>query len=294
VCYRVLFQGRLVGLSRMWGNSHVRFLGGGAAVTLPCYQTSNQGALSVASTKIEWSYTPTDLFEAPLTIQTPHGAITLHNGKATATLAQAVTPVPEDVISELGKRVTVALRARQLLTHRVAELQPGHAIMYEDDEGRRGVTVGVVTANAVLVKASADVIVRDADGNIVHDSRAERIACDEAFVQQLEAVAQRSLLVRRLLESYSHAVSDPSDELVHLYEIRDAVFGHYGNNKKARQALGWSKAQWDELGVLADAEPLEQGRHRGKHPVRRPATQQELDRARRAARSLIEAVAQHV
>jgi hypothetical protein len=252
----------------------------------------------VASTKIEWSYTPTDLFEAPLTIQTPHGPITLHNGKATATLAQAVTPVPEDVISELGKRVTVALRARQLLIHQRAELQPGHVIMYEDDEGRRGVTVGVVTANAVLIKASADVIVRDADGNIVHDSRAERIACDEAFVQQLEAVAQRSLLVQYLLESYSHAVSDPSDELVHLYEIRDAVSRHYGNNKKAQQALGWSssqwKAHWDELGVLADVEPLEQGRHRGKHPVRRPATQQELDRARRAARSFIEAVVQHV
>jgi hypothetical protein len=30
--------------------------------------------------------------------------------------------------------------------------------------------------------------------------------------------------------------------------------------------LGISKTEWQRLGALANAEPLEQGRHRGKHP----------------------------
>jgi hypothetical protein len=95
-----------------------------------------------------------------------------------------------------------------------------------------------------------------------------------------------------LLASYRTAVHDPANELVHLYEIRDALAKHFRSEPAARKQLGITEANWKRLGVLANREPLEQGRHRGQHPLgRRPASQQELEEARAIVRRLIEAFA---
>src|SRR5262245_18724200 len=105
------------------------------------------------------------------------------------------------------------------------------------------------------------------------------------MLQSLAGRATGSLLLRNLLQSYSRAVSDPSNELVHLYEIRDALSKHFGEEELARKALGIPNTEWKRLGALANAEPLEQGRHRGRHPDgRRSATQAELHDARQIAR----------
>jgi len=86
-----------------------------------------------------------------------------------------------------------------------------------------------------------------------------------------------------------------NNALVHLYEIRDALAKHYGDEQSARDALSISKTKWDRLGILTNVEPLEQGRHRGKHPTgRRAATESELDEARQLAWRWIMAFAETV
>lgn len=85
-------------------------------------------------------------------------------------------------------------------------------------------------------------------------------------------------------------MNNPRNELVHLYEIRDALAKRFGGEKGARSALGITRAQWSELGRLADAEPILQGRHSGAHfGSLRDATAAELSSAREIGRGMIEA-----
>jgi hypothetical protein len=140
-----------------------------------------------------------------------------------------------------------------------------------------------------------DVLVADSAGNVVRDSRAERISHDSQALDSLAPKLARSATLRSLFESYSRAVGDSKDELVHLYEIRDALSRHYGNEQSAREALGISKIEWQRVGVLANVEPLEEGRHRGKHPAgRRPASMAELREARELAQRWIAAFARTI
>ena len=78
------------------------------------------------------------------------------------------------------------------------------------------------------------------------------------------------------------SVRDPANELVYLYEIRDALSVKFGSDRGARIALAITSSQWSRLGQLCNDEPLRQGRHRGKTRVAlRDASEDELFEALR-------------
>lgn len=86
------------------------------------------------------------------------------------------------------------------------------------------------------------------------------------------------------------AVVDPNNELVHLYEIRDALAKKFGREGACCKVLHFSSSQWSRLGRLANSEPLNQGRHRGKSLGKlRDTTEAELQEARNIARNFVEA-----
>jgi hypothetical protein len=148
--------------------------------------------------------------------------------------------------------------------------------------GHKNVVVEVGSAIMTLTSGSVDFIIQDPAGNVVRDSKAERIAEDTSLLNLLAPKLQLSAPLRNLMASYSKAVADPADEFLHLYEIRDAISHYYGSEHAARQALGIGENKWKRLGLLANVEPLEQSRHRGKHSQgHRPATSQELEEARK-------------
>jgi hypothetical protein len=145
----------------------------------------------------------------------------------------------------------------------------------------KSVAIRLGTVTAIAIAGQADVIVTDATGTVVRDTRAERISADAAMIDLIAPKVEPSPTLRSLLASHSRSVADPADELVHLYEIRDTLAKHYGSDRDARKALGIKKAEWDRIGILANVEPIEQGRHRGRHPTgRRPAARTELEEAR--------------
>ena len=55
------------------------------------------------------------------------------------------------------------------------------------------------------------------------------------------------------------AVKDLKNELVYLYEIRDAILAQFGSKKTALKQLGVSDEDWNVLGDLANNQPLIQG-----------------------------------
>jgi hypothetical protein len=239
-------------------------------------------------TELEWAYTPVDFFEAPTVLQLTHGQLSVEAGKAILTLALPTDPLPRDLLDSASEGVRAVFEVRQLLTHAAFTLTEPTVVQHSPS----GRAIYVSVADVVVAGMRADVIITDAAGKVITDTGAERIASDTAFVSSLTPKLMKSPTLRLMARSYGRAVQDPSNELVHLYEVRDAAAKYYGKDSVARSTLGVPKAEWQELGHLANDEPLRQGRHRGRQLAGlRDATPQELDRARSVARRILEAFA---
>jgi hypothetical protein len=174
------------------------------------------------------------------------------------------------------------------VTHKGYELAKPSLIRVRAD-GRRDYFVELEPAVIRVIAGSVDTLVTDRDGNVIADSRKERADRKKSIAERISAHSGDAVL-SLMLSSYDNAVRDADNELVHLYEIRDALAKHFGSETQARQALGIPKSSWSRLGQLCNDAPLRQGRHRGKTgAAQRDATDSELEEARSMARSMIDA-----
>jgi hypothetical protein len=145
-----------------------------------------------------------------------------------------------------------------------------------------------------VVGGTVDFKIQDAAGNVTRDTKKERIE-HRNMVARLAAGNIDDPAVDSILRSYATAVSDLRNELIHLYEIREALATQFGGKDKAKVALNISETKWSTLGRLADNEPLREGRHRGKQlGALRDAKKEELETARKIAREMIEAYLAHL
>lgn len=239
-------------------------------------------------TELTYSYQPIDFFDGAAAITMPTGILSVENGEAVFALAEAQA-VDHEHAQSMTADIRAVFQARQALTRRVFVLT-GPGVTYHRDDGLRDYVLLVETGRFEIRSYPIDFQITDAAGNVVHDTKADRLAEEMAFVQAIAAKIPSSPLLRRMLESYGRSLEDPANELVHLYEIRDAALSHYASEAAARHALGISKNDWRKLGRLANDEPLREGRHRGRQSGRlRNASQEELDSARLVARRVIEA-----
>jgi hypothetical protein len=237
-------------------------------------------------TEFAYSYQPVDFFDGAATITLPNGVLSIENGEGVFTLAES-----RRVDHEHAQSATADIRAvfqvRQALTRRVFVLT-GPRVTHHRDDGLRDYVLLVETGRFELRGYPIDLRITDAAGNVVRDTKADRLAHDTAFLQAIAAKIPSSPVLRRMFESYGRSAEDPANELVHLYEIRDAASSHYGTEAAARHALGISKNDWSQMGRLANDGPLREGRHRGRQSGRlRNARQAELDSVRLIARRII-------
>jgi hypothetical protein len=241
-------------------------------------------------TELEWVYQPRDLFEVAYRDVGVDCEIVIDDGRAVATLSVSQDPVDRELEERILGHLEAVFLVRQLQVHRVYDLQGPR--IYQHAGGRKDIAIRVGAACVVMSGSRTDVVHRDAAGNVLRDTKAERIAEHTAILDSVAPKLAMSSTLRGLLTSYSRSVSDPSNELVHLYEIRDALATHYGGETNACAALSIRRSEWRRLGVLANVEPIEQGRHRGEHVAgRRDATAAELEEARSIARRWIVAFA---
>jgi len=230
-------------------------------------------------TELEWMYQPADFFEAPYRDVNSEYELLVEGGRAIATLCVPEDPVNEELNIRIRTHVENVLLTRQLQVHRGYDLQGPH--IRQQTEGGRSVMIQVGATAAIAFASQADFIVRDAAGSIVRDTRAERIAENTQLLDFIAPKLTQSSELREMVTSYSRSIADPRNELVYLYEIRDGLSKYYGGEQATRAALNITKTEWQRLGILANEQPLEQGRHRGKHPAgRRAASNAELQEAR--------------
>lgn len=124
----------------------------------------------------------------------------------------------------------------------------------------------------------------------VHDTRKTRIEKQTEIDLRAADLSHEYPVVCRILESYERAVADPGDELVHLYEVWEAITGELGGEGVALKTLGLSKSNKNNLTMLANNAPVQEGRHRGAHHTKqlRAAMEEELGKARGFVRTLID------
>ena len=234
---------------------------------------------------LEWSYSPADFFEDPLKYDEDGWMVEIGNGRAVATFSGVAGEHIENACRERHEEVNARFLGAQLINH-----QPYQLSDYKTTRARPDGSVEVgIRAGATLRMSDGrcDVVIRDAAGNVTTDTKTERVETRKEFARRASKHS-KDPLVLSLLKSYNAAVNDPQNELIHLYEIRDALKTKFGGDKRARSTLGISKQLWKTMGRLADKASLSQGRHRGQALGQlQDATPTELDKARKIARSMI-------
>ncbi len=242
-----------------------------------------------AQLTLEWSYTPADFFEAPVDYTAPNYAVHIENGRAIATFG---SDQPDSVFPIAHNELEARFLGAQTVRNRPFQLS-NYSSTRKRPDGTSHISVSMSeTVHATI--GAVDIVIRDAAGNVTSDTKADRIRATNELAQ-LAAKHINDPLAVALLKSYDGAINDPSNELTHLYEIRDALSKKFGGEAKARSILGVTNSQWKHLGYLANEAPLSQGRHRGtKVGKLRDATSSELDEARQIAMCMIQAYLQYL
>ena len=213
-------------------------------------------------------------------------------GVVRITLRTPSDPIDSQLQNRITKEVEGLLRLRQLLAHRPFQLNAASVYQHHSD-GTRSISVSAGDGEFLSAVGQCDFVIRDACGAVVQDTKAERIKEHTDFIDAVIPKLANSPTLTALLASYNTAVNDPANELVHLYEIRDALGKYYRGEAQACKELQSDK-EWQRLGILANRAPVKEGRHRGKRSILRRATAAELDEARKITRGLILAFANQV
>ena len=238
---------------------------------------------------LEWSFSPPDYFEEPITISRQDYSLAIESGKAKATMSTDVFDADPSLRGRLDEALTDRMHGIQLITHKPFELSKSVVIRVRPDGGR-DISVELVGGQLTLTGGLVDVRVTDKNGNVIRDTKQERLDRKRSLAELVSRYRKGDALLTSLLNSYDASTRDPNNELVHLYEIRDSLVDRFNGESAVRTALGVASADWSRFGQLCNNEPLMQGRHRGKSIGNlRDATEAELTEARRIARIMIEA-----
>jgi hypothetical protein len=243
--------------------------------------------LATPRTEVTINYEPEHFLERPYHHKASDFSLTLEAGKATVVLDAVEDPVSAATLEKVERAVRRILQARQLTTHKTFKMLRAVPIQHLADGGK----AIVLTANEGLKLSGGlvDVKVTNSKGEVVHDSRAERIDKTERTIADVLSKLDKDQMLGRLLDSFEKSIADPADEFTHLYEIRDALSERFGGSREAMKALNIPPDEWSRFGKLTNHEPLDQSRHRGQHTGgTRPATPEELKEARDIARRWIE------
>lgn len=241
----------------------------------------------VVEVQLEWKYSPQNYFEEPILVKQIGFELSISDGVVLARVDPLFYSQKPKSREYLTKLIESRFQAVQLMSHKDFNLsKPCRSDLRKD--GGKNVFLEVEPI-VVKTSVSADIIIRDKDGNIVADTKRDRLQKQKWFSETVSKYRDVDPLLDQMIDSYQMAVKDSKNELVYLYEIRDALAKRFQNKKTAIKKLNITEKEWETLGRLANVEPLEQGRHRGKAagPLR-PAKKQELDIARKCAAKFIE------
>jgi hypothetical protein len=241
----------------------------------------------------EWTYSPPDYFEEPFEVVRDDYKMTVSPGKVEAWVASNTFAASPGIREEMHAFLNDRFLGVQLMAFRPYELSDSRRTCVHPG-GRKDVFIELKGVTAVAVGGTVDIPMTNADG-VVYDSKAERVAAKRRLAELVQLHRSSSPALTAMLASFGNAIRDPQNELVHLYEVRDALSVELDGKSNAVATLGLTSVAWSRLGQLSNEEPFRQGRHRGKSGAAlRDATHAELHEAREIARSMLSRYVNHL
>ncbi len=241
----------------------------------------------------EWTYSPADYFGESLEVVRDGYTMRISPGAVEARVASKTFEENPLIREEMHAALNDRFLGAQLIAFRPYELSYSRRMRVHSD-GRKDVFIELKGGAVTATCGTLDIRVTNADG-VVYNSKAERTAALRRQAELVQLYRPSSPVLEAMLTSYSNAIRDPQNELVHLYEVRDALGAELGGEANVVAALGLARSAWKRLGQLSNNEPLRQGRHRGKSGAAlRDATHAELQEAREIASAMLSLYLNHL
>jgi hypothetical protein len=243
----------------------------------------------VVSVLLEWRYVPESYLEEPISISFEGYSLEIKDGIAVAKIDPPLYNSDGSIWKDLTHEIESRLVAVQLLTHHAYELSKPSRTDVREDGTRHCFLESEDCAVLSPFSGTADIIVRNKSGDIVRDTKRKRLDKQKHLALLVKKHRNLDATLDHVLNSHQKSTKDSDNELVHLYEAREAIGKRFGSKKSATRSLKITNADWDRIGELANALPLKQGRHRGQSVgTLRDATGRELEEGHQLVKCLIE------
>ncbi len=181
---------------------------------------------------LQWTFTPPDYFESAIEINRDTYTMLIDNGKIEARIDFALYDNSPGMRDDLHKDLESRFLGVQLITGTKYELSKPTLVRLLPD-GRREYTLFIESVNEISLAGSVDLVVRDKDGNIVSDSRQERIAKKKELSALVEKLRPQDQTLDSLLNFYKTSIYDSANELIHLYDIWEAIQTKFSSAEQA-------------------------------------------------------------
>ncbi len=237
---------------------------------------------------LKWEYRPENYFNVRIQILDTNYDIIIENGIVEANVYHPECDNAQNIYEKLHSKIKAIFLGQQLVNTKPYTLSKP-VLHKEYADGTQDITVFPACCTIKITAFNVDVVIKDKNGTITNDSCKGRILHEKEIANLIYKHCSDTTLIS-ILSSYNSAIRNPENELIYLYEIKDALQKHFNGHKNACNALGIRQSTWKELSKLANHEPIKQGRHRGQHIGNlRNATESELLKARTIAQNFIEA-----
>lgn len=171
---------------------------------------------------IEWQYTPPNFFEEPTTLPVDGYMISVENGLATVEIPVEEFDKDSSIYKGFDKQLRDNFLGAQVVSRQRYTLSSPTISRY-DQNGSKAVQIFLKASVLSFTSGKADFIIKDSQGGIVSDTKAERAKRR----QHLSALAAKyrgsDTTAASILDSFDLSIKNSENELVHLYEIRDAL-----------------------------------------------------------------------
>lgn len=235
-----------------------------------------------------WAFSPPDSFEQEFTVEIDGYVLHVVVGSAQVEIDTDAFEADRAVVDRIHDVLKDYLVAVELVTGFSTTLgRPERETLRED--GKRVVYAEMMSLGCATSFGRPDVVERDVAGNVVRDTRQERIDGIKSLGERIAAQRQEDGTLVKLVASFRAAMRDPSDELVHLYEIADALKSRFKRHRELQDRIGIDPEAWGRFERMCNDRELRQSRHRGLATrALRDATPAELQEARSLARKMID------
>lgn len=240
-----------------------------------------------SKTILEWSYLPKSFFETTCKLNIADGSVVIDDGLVRGEFKGSNYDLGSDFRDAVHDTLALVFQAQQVQSHQEFTLS-SPAMLREYPEGRRDITVFAELFRLELSMGRGDFLLKDASGDVTQDTKAERLAKQDALRSDILYLSPTDLPIKRMLQSFQNALADKDNLFIHLYEVRESLISEFGGHGPAKSAVGVSSSDWAKFGRLSNNEPVLEGRHRGNHDNLRSATDEEKKWALCFAQDLIQ------